>query len=120
MVCNTRNPALLDALGNEMMPFISVAHRDDKRASCATLIEDIENLSKMMASGLWSGKKLLELVGKWPELAVAKTSLGDATIKDVAEYYSRLGYHVEIFTGDQGLKAYEPVLRPTPTPRRRK
>jgi len=40
------------------------------------------------------------------------------TIKEVAEYYARMGYRVEIFTGDEGLKAYEPIV-PAEAPRRR-
>ena len=28
---------------------------------------------------------------------------------DVANYYASAGFEVEIFTGDEGLKAYEPV-----------
>ena len=45
-------------------------------------------------------------------------SLGDATIKDVAEYYAESGYKVEILTGDKGLKAYQPSA-PAKVPRRR-
>jgi len=41
-----------------------------------------------------------------------------ATIKDVAEYYAQIHYSVEILTGDQGLKAHEP-LAPAEIPRRR-
>ena len=44
--------------------------------------------------------------------------MGTATIKTVAEYYAKTSSRliVEIFTGDQGLKAYEPT---TPPPTRR-
>lgn len=69
-------------------------------------------------SVLWTSEKLKELAEKWPGLAVQKLSLGDATIKDVAEYYAQMGYSVEILTGDQGLKAHEPI-KPTEIPRRR-
>ena len=51
-------------------------------------------------------------------LASRGFSLGDATIKDVADYYSVSGFVVEILTGDQELKAYEP-LKPVLVPRRR-
>ncbi|MCW5258880.1 hypothetical protein [Verminephrobacter eiseniae] len=54
----------------------------------------------------------------WPALAAGGTSIGDATIKHVAEYYAKAGYAVEIMTGDQGLKAYQPIA-PIPRPRRR-
>ncbi|MCG8518437.1 MAG: hypothetical protein MI794_10640 [Pseudomonadales bacterium] len=70
-------------------------------------------------SSLWTSEKLGELVDVWPPLAGQKISLGDATIKDVAEYYACAGFDVEILTGDQGLKSYEPA-KPIQQPRRRK
>jgi len=70
-------------------------------------------------SVLWSTERLLELAREWPKLADSKFSLGDATIKYAAEYYSQTGFQVEILTGDQGLKAYEPSVLPE-TPRRQK
>jgi len=70
-------------------------------------------------AGLWAPEKLKALAGVWPELAVQKLSLGDATIKDVAEYYAEMGFAVEILTGDQGLKSYEPAAPPE-IPRRRR
>ena len=70
---------------------------------------------------LWSKDKLNELAVVWPRMAASRISLGDATIKDVADYYNVQGSTVEIFTGDQGLKAYEPIVAPitVPQPRRR-
>ena len=44
--------------------------------------------------------------------------IGDATIKDVAEFYTESGVSVEILTGDEGLKAYEP--KAVKVPRRRR
>lgn len=70
-------------------------------------------------SPLWQPEGLRTLAAAWPGLAAAGTSIGDATIKDVAEYYARAGYLVEILTGDAGLKAYEPV-RTVLVPRRRR
>jgi hypothetical protein len=70
-------------------------------------------------SVLWSPEKLKDLADAWPNLAAQKLSLGDATIKDVAEHYAQLGFTVEILTGDQGLKAYEPTA-PVSVPRRRR
>lgn len=67
---------------------------------------------------LWQADNLRTLSENWPAQAAQKLSIGDATIKDVAEYYHNAGYTVEILTGDQGLKAYEPV-RLVPIPRRR-
>lgn len=69
-------------------------------------------------SALWEAKNLQELANAWPQLAVGGTSIGDATIKHVAEYYARAGYEVEILTGDEGLKAYE-SKKPKLVPRRR-
>jgi predicted ATPase len=52
IVATTHNPALLDALGPEMVPFVVVAHRDpDSGDSKMTLLEDVANLPKLMAQG---------------------------------------------------------------------
>lgn len=47
----THNPALLNALGPEGIPFVSVVHRDASGNSQITLLEDVEKLPKLMASG---------------------------------------------------------------------
>ncbi|HEY9614351.1 type II toxin-antitoxin system VapC family toxin [Allocoleopsis sp.] len=60
-------------------------------------------------SKLWEAEGLKKLAEEWPKLAVQKISIGDATIKAVAEYYGKLGSQVEILTGDGGLKSYEPA-----------
>ncbi len=70
-------------------------------------------------SSLWESPNLRQLAESWPALAAGGTSIGDHTIKDVAEYYAQAGYFVEILTGDAGLKAYEPV-KPASIPRRRR
>ena len=70
-------------------------------------------------SALWSSEMLVRLAEAWPDLAAKKLTLGDATIKNVAEYYAQMGYRVEILTGDAGLKAYEPAI-PLVEPRRRR
>lgn len=44
---------------------------------------------------------------------------GGASIVDVVQYYAKAGFEVEIFTGDAGLKAYQPTNRVL-VPRRRK
>lgn len=67
---------------------------------------------------LWGSDRLKKLADDWPPLAAARTSIGDATIKDVAEWYAQAGMSVEIITGDAGLKAYEPQA-PVLQPRRR-
>jgi hypothetical protein len=69
-------------------------------------------------SALWQPEQLRRLADTWPALAAGGTSIGDATIKDVAEHYASASYHVEILTGDAGLKAYEPST-PAMVPRRR-
>lgn len=68
---------------------------------------------------LWSTENLRELASSWPTLAAAGLTIGDATIKKVAHHYASAGFHVEILTGDDGLKAYEP-LKPVLEPRRRR
>ena len=70
-------------------------------------------------SVLWDIQGLKNLAVEWPELAAQKISIGDATIKSVADYYAKTGLKVEILTGDAGLKAYQPVT-PVSTPRRRR
>lgn len=52
ILVTTHNPALLDAVGVSMVPFITVAHRDDVTGfSKLTQLEDIEQLPKLMAGG---------------------------------------------------------------------
>ena len=52
VVVTTHNPALLDAMGTEMVPFITVAHRDQASGdSRLTLLEDIAALPKLLAQG---------------------------------------------------------------------
>ena len=68
---------------------------------------------------LWTPENLKKIAASWPPEAAAGISIGDATIKDVAEYYAKTGMSVEIITGDAGLKAYQPAA-PALIPRRRK
>jgi predicted ATPase len=52
VVVTTHNPALLDAMGTEMVPFITVAYRDPATGdSQLTLLEDIDGLPKLLAQG---------------------------------------------------------------------
>ncbi|AGY58793.1 hypothetical protein [Gloeobacter kilaueensis] len=60
-------------------------------------------------SSLWEAEALKKLATGWPELAKQKLSIGDATIKEVAQYYAKAGFEVEIMTGGKGLKAYQPA-----------
>ncbi|MDE5912336.1 MAG: AAA family ATPase [Muribaculaceae bacterium] len=60
ILCTTHNPTLLDELGPEMIQFISYVHRDkDTGAGCITLLEDKENLVKLL--GTASLGKLMSL-----------------------------------------------------------
>jgi hypothetical protein len=67
---------------------------------------------------LWDEESLIKLAEEWPDLATSEISIGDATIKDVAEFYVESGVMVEILTGDEGLKAYEPKIVRVPRRRR--
>lgn len=52
VIITTHNPALLDAMGTEMVPFITVAHRNvETGASELTLLEDIALLPKLLSQG---------------------------------------------------------------------
>jgi len=52
ILCTTRNPALLEAFGNAMIPFISYIHRNKNTGrSNVTFLEDFEMLPKLMAAG---------------------------------------------------------------------
>jgi len=52
VIVTTHNPALLDAAGARMVPFIIIAHRDGRNgASQLTQLEDIQQLPKLMAQG---------------------------------------------------------------------
>lgn len=69
---------------------------------------------------LWNEAGLTRLADEWPRLAAAKLSMGDATIKRVAEYYAQMGHPVKLMTGDEGLRHYQPVSPPNPPRRRRR
>lgn len=51
VIITTHNPALLDAAGISMIPFITVAHRDEMGQSELTLLEDIKELPKLISLG---------------------------------------------------------------------
>jgi hypothetical protein len=67
----------------------------------------------------WTPENLRKLAGEWPPMAAQKFSIGDATIKEVADYYAAMGHKVELLTGDQQLAAHQPPP-PKLIPRRRK
>ena len=70
-------------------------------------------------SALWDVDGLQALSEEWPPLAAAGLSIGDATIKAVADYYAIAGFDVQILTGDDGLRAYQ-SNRSVEIPRRRR
>ena len=51
VLITTHNPALLDVAGTPMIPFITVAHRDDRGQSHLTLLEEVNDLPKMISFG---------------------------------------------------------------------
>ena len=66
----------------------------------------------------WESERLKQLAEDWLKNVAEKLSLGDVSIKSVAEYYAKSGFQVEILTADAGLKAYEPSIA-IAIPRRR-
>ena len=91
-------------------------------ALCEIIMKSLDSTSPWVEFSqqdvLWSRTNLSKLISDWPEYAKAKFSIGDMTIRFVAEFYSEMGYDVHIFTGDAGLKSYEPATKPL-IPRRR-
>ena len=52
VICTTHNPALLDAFGNTMIPFISVVYRDEHTGgSRIRLLEEVDILPRLLARG---------------------------------------------------------------------
>ncbi|MEI2769918.1 MAG: hypothetical protein V9G98_04000 [Candidatus Competibacter sp.] len=100
------------------------SHRFECAGRLATYLREAADAQSPWAafteqSPLWQAENLRRLADTWPRSASGGTSIGDATIKDVAEYYAKAGYSVEILTGDAGLKAHEPAA-PVAIPRRRR
>jgi len=100
-----------------------VKRRETAQALAKIMIEAADEKSPWAAfthqSELWESEEMKNLATSWPDLADRKISIGDATIKTVAEYYAKMGFQVEIMTGDMGLKAFEPTT-PVRPPRRRR
>lgn len=63
-------------------------------------------------SALFEKDKLKELVQKWRDKGCQRHSMGDASIAQVADFYSSRGYDVEIYTADELLQAYQPAPKP--------
>jgi hypothetical protein len=67
---------------------------------------------------LWEAEGLKNLAEKFPNQAVEKTSMGDASIVVLGwYYYQEKGFHVEFLTDDDRLKSQEPPQPQPPTRR---
>jgi hypothetical protein len=67
---------------------------------------------------LWEAEGLKNLAEKFPNQAVEKTSMGDASIVVLGwYYYYEKGFYVEFLTADSGLKSQEPPQPQPPTRR---
>jgi hypothetical protein len=66
---------------------------------------------------LWEAEGLKNLAEKFPNQAVEKTSMGDASIVVLGWYYHQKGFHVEFLTDDNDLKSQEPPQPQPPTRR---
>lgn len=104
-----------------------IAHMPGDRYNVSRLFADIvmktaDNISPWAAftvqSPLWNPDKLKNLISTWLNTVNADQSLGDASIVDVANYYSALNCLVEIYTGDEGLKSFEPQIKVIPRRKR--
>ena len=105
-----------------------IAHAKNHRKECAEklselIVMSIDNCSPWAAFSeqdiLWSKENLKKLAQDWPIKAARTQSIGDATINDVADFYAKSGYRVEILSGDVELATYTPQVT-TEKPRRRK
>ncbi|HRK27272.1 MAG TPA: hypothetical protein PK239_08285 [Chitinophagales bacterium] len=92
---------------------------------CEILISTVHKQEPWAAfseqSELWNDENVLELAYNWASLAEQGISIADTAIIKVAQYYAEWGCSVEILTGDEGLRAYQPTppQQPPIIPRRR-
>ena len=66
---------------------------------------------------LWEEEELKNLAAKFPNQAVEKTSMGDASIVILGWHYHQKGFYVEFLTDDDKLKSQEPPPPQPPTRR---
>ena len=93
---------------------ITHVKRIDKRSFATELVNIINDsadetspwVAFSFQSELWKPEQLKILARRWLD-TVDVLSLGDASILDVAEHFSKMG-DVEILSGDKGLIAYQP------------
>jgi hypothetical protein len=105
-----------------------IAKAPEHRFECAQRLGDV---MKKAADGdspwaafasqseLWEPSRLRDMAETWPPLADQKLSLGDTSIKEVAEMYSKTGFPVVILTADRQLRACTPAAPQARVPRRR-
>lgn len=71
-------------------------------------------------TNLFDEENFKKLVETWRDLSISGISMGDASIIQVANHYNSKNFTVEIFTGDTGLKAYEPAPQKEILPRNKR
>ncbi|MCJ2121842.1 hypothetical protein [Methylobacterium sp. J-077] len=129
----TKLDALRDANVTFVLPLASIIETGNHIANSPSYrferATDLVNLLSYAAQGsspwasfedqrqLWAGESLDYIVKNWPAAAARKSSMGDHTIRLVADYYSRAGLKVQILTGDRDLSSYVPE-KPKRVPRR--
>ena len=100
VLVTTHNPALLNAMGTEMVPYITVAHRDPLAGySVLTLAEDITQLPKLLAQGpigTLSSRGLIEsaVTGRNRSMhppTVTQQELDFSVTEDALDSHERLG-----------------------------
>ncbi len=110
--------------GNHITNSKKASNLYDSAKNLSKIIKDVANANTPWAAftqqdSLWSKENLLKLAEEWPR-EVHVTTIGDYTIKNVAEYYAQFaGKEIIIFTADMALKSYEPQNKPL-VPRRKK
>ncbi|GAB4423247.1 MAG: hypothetical protein OHK0039_39810 [Bacteroidia bacterium] len=95
-----------------------------RRETAQRLVEIVQDAAKQRSPWIVFSQQLdnwqpeaLGWLDTWPDFADARLSIGDMTIKQVADYYSRMGYEVEMLTCDKQLKVHQPAS-PVRRPRR--
>lgn len=68
---------------------------------------------------LFKTEKIREWIGNWRQLSQCGISMGDASIIQVAYMYDKYDAEAEIYTADEGLRAYQPAKKKQILPRNR-
>lgn len=97
VLVTTHNPALLDAMGTEMLPFITVSHRDQSAGySKLTLLEEVDSLPKLLARGTvgtLSSQGLIEsaVTGRARRVSVPHFSQQEFSFSSAEDVQRRVG-----------------------------